>query len=99
MGHDPRQIGRYEIQERIGSGGMGTLYIARDPTLNRFVAIKLLHADLDTTEVRERFTREARATGALNHPNIVTIHDYGDHENSPYIVMEYIRGETLLEII
>ena len=95
----PSQIGRYEIKSLIGRGGMGDLYLAHDPNTGRFVALKLLNATLDSTELRERFAREARALAALNHPNIVNIYDTGEYDDAPFIVMEYVRGETLSEII
>jgi serine/threonine-protein kinase len=78
---------------------MGTLYLAHDPVLDRGVALKLFHADLDGPEARERFVREARAVAALNHPNIVTIYDYGEYSSQPFLVMEFIDGETLAAII
>jgi serine/threonine protein kinase len=93
------QVGRYEIQRRIGRGGMGTVYVAHDPVLRRMVAIKVFLSDLDLPDAVERFTREARSAAALNHTNIVTIHDYGEFDSQPYIVMEYVQGETLTEII
>src|ERR671937_636442 len=99
MAGQPTHISRYEIKSRIGRGGMGDLYLASDPNTNRLVAIKLLNATLDSTELRERFAREARALAALNHPNIVDIYDSGEFEGSPFIVMEYVRGETLAEKI
>src|SRR5215831_16130578 len=99
MAAQPTTISRYEIKSRIGRGGMGDLYLASDPNTNRLVAIKLLNATLDSTELRERFAREARALAALNHPNIVGIYDTGEFEDSPFIVMEYVRGETLAELI
>src|SRR5262245_12956844 len=99
MAATPTTISRYEIKSRIGRGGMGDLYLASDPNTNRLVAIKLLNATLDSTELRERFAREARALAALNHPNIVGIYDTGEYEGSPFIVMEYVRGETLSELI
>ena len=95
----PSQIGRYEIKSLIGRGGMGDLYLAHDPNTNRLVALKLLNATLDSAEIRERFAREARALAALNHPNIVSIYDTGEFDGSPFIVMEYVRGETLAEMI
>src|SRR3984893_1381500 len=95
----PPQISRYTIKSLIGRGGMGDLYLAHDPNTNRLVAIKLLNATLDSTELRERFAREARALAALNHPNIVNIYDTGEFDDSPFIVMEYVRGETLAEMI
>ena len=78
---------------------MGTLYVAHDPVLDRQIALKVLLGDIDLPGARERFVREARATAALSNPNIVTIYDYGDYESQPYIVMEYIHGETLAELI
>ena len=95
----PAHISRYEIKHRIGRGGMGDLYLALDPNTNRLVALKLLNATLDSAELRERFAREARALAALNHTNIVNIYDTGEFEDSPFIVMEYVRGETLAELI
>jgi serine/threonine protein kinase len=101
MLHMPSHIGRYEIKTLIGAGGMGSLYLARDtnPNTNRLVALKLLLANLDSGDLRERFAREARALAALNHPNIVDIYDSGEFQGFPYIVMEYVRGETLAETI
>jgi serine/threonine protein kinase len=93
------QIGRYEIQRRLGRGGMGTVYVAHDPVLGRLVAIKVFATDLDLPDATQRFTREARSAASLNHPNIVTVHDYGDVESQPFIVMEYVQGETLADII
>ena len=101
MYHLPSQIGRYEVKTLIGAGGMGSLYLARDtnPNTNRLVALKLLNATLESVELRERFAREARALAALNHPSIVDIYDSGEFQGSPFIVMEYVRGETLAEKI
>jgi Protein kinase domain len=93
------QIGRYEIQRRLGRGGMGTVYAAHDSILGRLVAIKVFAGDLDIPDARERFVREARSAAALTHPHIVAVHDFGDHESQPYIVMEYVKGETLAEVI
>ena len=72
------QVGRYEIQRRLGRGGMGSVYVAHDPVLGRMVAIKVFLSDLDLPDAVDRFTREARSAAALNHTNIVTIHDYGE---------------------
>jgi serine/threonine protein kinase len=97
----PSRISRYEIKTLIGAGGMGSLYLARDtnPNTNRLVALKLLLANIDSGDLRERFAREARALAALNHPSIVDIYDSGEFQGSPYIVMAYVRGETLAEKI
>ena len=93
------QIGRYEIQRRLGRGGMGTVYVAHDPVLGRLVAIKVFATDLELPDAAQRFAKEARSAATLNHPNIVTVHDYGDVESQPYIVMEYVQGDTLADII
>ncbi len=95
----PLVIGRYEVLDRLGKGGMGEVYLARDPNIHRLVALKLLPRYLDSGELRERFTREARAAGALGHPNIVTIHDFGEWQGAPFLVMEFIRGETIEALI
>ena len=96
---DTGAIGRYEIKRRVARGGMGTLYLAQDPVLGRQVAVKVFLGDLELPDARERFVREARSAAALSHPNIVTIYDYGEFEAQPYIVMEFIHGETLAAII
>jgi serine/threonine-protein kinase len=93
----PTTIGRFEVVSRIGQGGMGALYRAWDPMLERHIAIKLLREDND--QLRERFSREARSIARLRHPNIVTIFDVGQHEGQPFIAMEYIQGTTLAETI
>ena len=93
----PTFIGRYRVVERLSSGGMGVLYLARDPAIDRTVAIKV--ARVHSVELRQRFLREARATGRLNHRNIVTIFDVGEHAGEPFIAMEYVPGRTLAEIV
>ena len=93
------QIGRYEIQRKLARGGMGVVYVAHDPVLGRMVAIKVFLGDLDVPDAAERFAREARAAASLNHANIVTVYDFGDVASQPYIVMEYIQGDTIAEII
>src|SRR5687768_7245815 len=93
------ELGRYEIQRKLGRGGMGTVYVAHDPVLGRLVAIKVFESDIDLPDAAERFTREARSAAALSHANIVTIYDFGDYDSRPYLAMEYIQGETLGEII
>lgn len=93
----PATIGRYEIVNRLAQGGMGALYLAWDPKLDRQIAIKLLMHDDD--ELRERFAREGRSAARLRHPHIVTIFDVGEHNNQPFIAMEYIQGQTLAELI
>jgi tRNA A-37 threonylcarbamoyl transferase component Bud32 len=92
--------GRYRLDARIGSGGMSTVYRAFDQTLERQVAIKLLHRQIaDDPDQLERFRREARAVAQLSHPHIVTVIDAGEEEGRPYIVFEYVPGETLKELI
>ncbi len=94
------QIKHYELIEEIGRGGMGTVYKARDNRLLRFIAIKLLENQvLKTEKNRRRFFDEARAASALNHPNICTIHDIGSFNDRYFIVMEYIQGETLAQLL
>jgi len=94
-----RQIGPYRLIERLGSGGMGEVYLARDVRLNRSVALKIL-PQLLTDEVRlTRFRKEARAASALNHPNIITIYDVGEAEDTRYIATEFIEGTTLRELL
>ena len=91
---------RFRLEEKIGSGGMSTVYRAYDPTLERWVAIKLMHRDISTDpDQLERFRREARAVASLNHPHIVTVIDAGEDDGAPYIVFEYVPGETLKDRI
>src|SRR5213595_95510 len=90
------KLGRYEIRSKIGAGGMGEVYRARDEKLNRDVAIKVLPAALSQDGDRlRRFEQEAQAAGALNHPNILAVYDVGTHEGAPYVVSELLEGETL----
>jgi serine/threonine protein kinase len=95
----PQTIGRYEILVELGHGAMGAVYKARDPLMDRTVAIKtILSGALSgpmAAEYRERFTREARAAGRLTHPGIVTVYDVGDFEGTPYLVMEFVDGRSL----
>src|SRR3954468_5200697 len=90
------RFGRYEILDWIGSGGMGDVYRARDTRLRREVAIKVLPeaAAADAGRLR-RFEREARSAAALNHPNIATVYEVGDHEGTRFIAMELVEGKTL----
>ena len=90
------KVGPYEIESPLGAGGMGEVYRARDPRLGRYVAIKVLPAYLSNDSDRlRRFEQEARATGLLNHPNVLAIYDLGNHNGAPYIVSELLEGETL----
>jgi serine/threonine-protein kinase len=91
---------RYRLEEKIGSGGMSSVYRAFDPMLERWVAIKLMHRDIShDPDQLERFRREARTVAQLNHPHVVTVIDAGEDDGAPYIVFEYVEGETLKERI
>ena len=91
-----RTVGRYRITEKLGEGGMGVVYRAQDATLGRDVAIKVLRAEAGQHPERvRRFSQEARSASALNHPNIITVHDAGEFESGPFIVMELVEGESL----
>ncbi len=96
----PRTIGRYTVERPIAEGGMGIVYLANDPAVRRQVAVKLLKRLFgdDPAAVR-RFAREAEAIAALEHPSIVPIYDFGEHEGSKYYVMRYVAGGTLRERI
>jgi serine/threonine protein kinase len=93
----PARIGRYEVIGRIAQGGMGAVYRAWDPKLDRMIAVKIMIHD--GKDLRERFAREARSVARLRHPNIVTIFDVGDFDGRPFIAMEYIYGDTLADLI
>jgi serine/threonine protein kinase len=91
-----RMLGRYQLLSLVGQGGMGQVYCAADSHLNRLVAVKVLpHYMASDSERVQRFEQEARATAALNHPNICTLHDVGHHEGVHYLVFEYLAGEPL----
>jgi len=101
---DPRA--NYKIKSKIGEGGMATVYLARDVALNRDVAIKVLRIDPRlglseeaTNEIVLRFQQEAQAAARLNHPNIVSIYHVGKRRNQHYIVMEYLRGKSIAQLI
>ncbi len=95
--NDPAQIGRYQVIERVGRGGMGVLFRGMDPVLDREVAIKLMLVDFSEDEeaMRPRFYREARAAAKLQHRNIVTVFEFAEEGSTPYIVMEFLRGTSL----
>src|ERR1700688_2717812 len=99
----PKKIGRYEILEELGHGAMGTVYRAKDPAMDRIVALKtiisLVLASEQGSDFRERVYREARAAGALTHPGIVPVFDVGEHEGLPFLVMEFISGKTLADTV
>lgn len=92
----PRRIGKYEILDELGRGAMGTVYRARDPKLDRIVALKVMSRELDVEpEMKERFKREAQAAAKLKHPNIVTIYDFDDEGDPRYFAMELLEGTDL----
>jgi len=95
----PQHIANYDVERRLGRGAMGTVYLARDRELGRHVAIKLIQADVDSPDMRERFNREARSIAALNHPNIVTLYHAGQEDTLPYLVLEYIDGRSVQHMI
>ena len=89
------RVGPYCIVEKLGEGGMGEVFKARDEKLGRLVALKRLHHTRATDpSYRDRFQREARAVAALTHPNIVTIHSIEEHDGSPVLTMELVEGRT-----
>ena len=96
---DPRRLGGYELRDVLGEGGMGTVYRAHDPTLDRPAAVKVIRAKALSKEGKERFLREARASSKINHPNIITIYAAGEEDGAPYMAMELIDGKTLREVI
>lgn len=98
--HPGLRIGPYEITDAIGAGGMGEVFRARDTRLNRDVAIKALAKDfVGDAERLRRFEQETKALAALNHPNVLAIHDAGVHEGAPYLVSELLEGKTLREVL
>jgi serine/threonine protein kinase len=95
-------LGRYQIVSTLGRGAMGTVYRAVDPAIERTVAIKTLNPDLpdeNLAEVKERFLREAKSAGRLNHPNVVTVYDVGEANGIAYIAMEYLEGKSLRQLL
>ena len=99
----PEKIGKYEIKRQIGRGAMGAVFEAYDSVIERRVALKLLRVDVfepgQMADVRARFKREAHSAGRLSHPHIVTIFDYGEHEGTPYIVMDFMQGKELSDLL
>ena len=94
-----QRIDKFDVLRRIGRGGMGSVFLARDPDMDRLVAIKLLNDGFDDADLRGRFVTEARSASALRHPNIVTIFQTGAFLGRPFLVMEYVEGETFADII
>jgi serine/threonine-protein kinase len=92
-------IGKYRVEERIGRGGMGTVYRAIDETLHREVALKVLNAELNDPEIARRFRAEAVTVARLSHPGIATIYELFQHDGQWLMVMEFVRGETLERLV
>jgi serine/threonine protein kinase len=99
MSSAPFKIGQFQVLRQVGSGGMGAVYLGRDADLDRQVAIKVIRQEIHDQAILDRFFREARAAAALRHPNIITIYASGEHEHQPYIVMEFVDGESFADII
>src|SRR5262245_37309772 len=100
----PSSIGRYQVQESIGFGAMGAVYKAFDPLIKRTLAIKTIRLDIPRNSPQyksfiERFYHEARISGTLSHPNIVTLFDIGEEGGVPYLAMEYVEGETIASLV
>ncbi|MBI2213937.1 MAG: serine/threonine protein kinase [Acidobacteria bacterium] len=94
------QISHYKLLRKLGAGGMGDVYLAQDTILNRYVAIKILPKKFTSNPERlGRFQREAQVASILNHPNVLTIHEVGEHDGFHYIVTEYVDGETLSDVL
>jgi serine/threonine-protein kinase len=95
-----QNLSRFRVLRLLGAGGMGEVFLAEDKTLGRKVALKLLPEGLfSDPEVRRRFSQEARAVSALNHPQIITIYDIGAAQDRDFIAMEYVEGQTLRELL
>src|SRR5579862_6460413 len=95
-----RTVLQYQFLEKLGAGGMGDIYKAQDTRLNRFVAVKVLSGpNASDPERRRRFLQEAQAASALNHPNIITIHDILNDGDNALMVMEWVQGKTLADLI
>ena len=96
----PTKIGKYDVEERVGEGAMGVVYRALDPVLKRRVAIKVMgEAFAQNDDLRERFLREAQAAGSLQHPNVITIYDFGEVNGHLYIAMEFVEGQDVAELL
>ena len=95
-----QKLGPYEILTRLGAGGMGEVYKAKDTRLDRFVAIKVISASIaNDSRLRERLEREAKAISQLTHPNLGRLYDVGEHEGTYFLVLEFLDGATLAELI
>ena len=100
MDSSPSQLGRFEILRALGQGGMGQVFLARDPSIGREVALKTISSDrISAPMARERFLNEAKAAGTLSHPNLITIHEFGEDGGVLFLVMEYLEGEDLSALL
>ena len=99
----PSRLGRYDITGTLGQGAMGIVYRAHDPLIERAVAIKTVACaglpEKEAEEFEQRFFREAKSAGKLNHPNIVPVYDIVEHESRLYVVMRYVRGKSLRQVL
>ncbi|MBS1767822.1 MAG: protein kinase [Acidobacteria bacterium] len=96
----PQRLGRFELIRPLGQGGMGQVFLARDPSIGREVALKTISSDLvQTPKARDRFLNEAKAAGALSHGNLVTVHEFGEESGTLFLVMEYLEGEDLSALL
>src|SRR6476660_201041 len=95
-----QKIGKYDVTDKLGEGGMGVVYKGIDPGIGRPVAIKMMTGGFaENPDLLKRFQREAQSAGTLQHPNIVIVYDLGDQDGNPYLVMEYLEGEPLDKMI
>ncbi|HET8900877.1 MAG TPA: serine/threonine-protein kinase, partial [Holophagaceae bacterium] len=94
------RLGKFEILRSLGAGAMGEVFLARDPAIGREVAVKTILASTTAgQEAKERFAREAKAAGTLNHPGIVTIHEFGEDQGVLYLAMEFVEGDDLQDLL
>ncbi|HJU84662.1 MAG TPA: protein kinase [Holophagaceae bacterium] len=92
----PQRLGRFDIIRPLGEGGMGQVYLAKDPTMGREVALKTITSErVQSSKARDRFLQEAKAAGTLSHPNLITVHEFGEDQGVLYLVMEYLSGQDL----
>ena len=93
------KVGKFVIKRQIGRGGMGRVYLAHDPAIDREVAVKVLRPESGNAGITERFRSEARAAGRLSHPNVVAVYEIGEENGVTYIAMEYVSGGSVGELL